>query len=92
MVICNYLKNVLQAEQKKTDFKSETDELTNQSTLACNKVLRFIEAQIAKINSCLDGKNVNSALKELGIKFHRCIYDHLFRFEYNELGTMKFYY
>ena len=85
-VIINRVKHVLQVEQKKTDFKSETDELTNQSTSACNKVLRLIESQIAKINSCLDGTNVNSALKELGIKYHRCIYDHLFRFEYNELG------
>jgi hypothetical protein len=80
----------LQNEQKKTDFKNETDELSNQSTLACNKVIRLIESQIAKINLCLDGKNVNSALKELGVKFHRCIYDHLFKFEYNELG--KFLY
>ena len=50
--------------------------------------MKIFEVHINKINTCLDGKNVNNVLKELGIKFHRCIYDHLFRFEYNELGAM----
>ena len=86
MTICNHLKNVLQLEQKKTDFKSEIDEISNQCTPACAKAIRAIENQIAKLNLCLDGRNINSALKELGIKFHRCIYEHIFRFEYNELG------
>ena len=79
---------MLQTEQKKTDFKLETDEILNQCTPACTKALKMIENHIGKINTCLDGKNVNNALKELGIKFHRCIYDHLFRFEYNELGNI----
>lgn len=87
-VICNHLKTVLQAEQKKSDFKSETDEISNQCTAACAKALRIIEHQIGRLNMCLDGRNINSALKELGIKFHRCVYDHLFKFEYNELGAM----
>jgi hypothetical protein len=81
---------VLQVEQKKTDFKSDSDEMSNQCTPACAKALRLIESQIGKLNSCLDGKNVNNSLKELGVKFHRCIYDHLFRFEYNELGKFLF--
>jgi len=79
---------VLQAEQKRTDFKSETDEISNQCTPACSRALRIIETQINHLNANLDGRNINSALRELGIKFHRCIYDHVFRFEYNELGAM----
>jgi hypothetical protein len=77
---------VLQTEQKKNDFKS--DEITNQVTPACAKIIKEFEAQINKINACLDGKNVNSVLQELGIKFHRTIYDHIFRYEYNETGGM----
>jgi recyclin-1 len=88
VVICNHIKYVLQIEQKRTDFKSELDEISNQCTPACTRVLRIIEKQIAQINACLDGKNVENALKELGIKFHRCVYDHFFKFEYNELGAM----
>lgn len=87
-MICNHIKYVLQIEQKKIDFKPETDEMSNKCTPACAKAIKIIENQIGKINSCLDGRNINSALKELGIKFHRCIYDHLFRFEYNEIGAM----
>lgn len=86
--ICNHLKYVLQTEQKRTDFKSETDEISNQCTPACARALKIIENQISKLNMSLDGRNINSALKDLGIKFHRCIYDHVFKFEYNELGAM----
>ena len=87
--ITNHIKYILQIEQKRTDFKSESNEISNQSTNACSKTIRAVESYIAKINTSLDGRNVNSALKELGIKFHRCIYDHVFRFEYNELGNEK---
>jgi hypothetical protein len=83
-----HIKHFLQLEQKRTDFKSELDEISNQCTSACSKTIKIIENQIAKINMCLDGRNINSALKELGIKFHRCIYDHIFSFQYNELGLM----
>ena len=76
----------MQIEQKRTDFKSEMNEISNQCTSACSKTIKIIEFQIARINMCLDGRNVKSALKELGIKFHRCIYDHIFSFQYNELG------
>lgn len=63
--------------------------MSNQCTVACSKAVRIMENQIGKLNSSLDGKNINNSLKELGIKFHRCIYDHLFRFEYNELGNLS---
>lgn len=90
VAICNHLKNILQAEQKKTDFKSELDEISNQCTAACSKTIKTVETYIGKINTCLDGKNVGNALKELGIKFHRTVYDHFFRYEYNELGFYLF--
>lgn len=78
----------MQTEQKKTDFKSENDEIFNQSTTACSKAIKVVENQVGKISNCLDGKNVKNALREFGIKFHRCIYDHLLKFEYNELGNI----
>ena len=76
------MRHILQTEQKKSDFKSDNNQMTN----ASSKVTKAVENYIGKLNSCLDGRNVNNALKELGIKFHRCIYDHIFRFEYNEMG------
>lgn len=90
-MICAHIKYVLQTEQKLTDFKPDDASLedldaTSICTPACSKVLRIICIQIDRINECFDGKNVNSVLKELGIKFHRVIYDHILRFEYNELG------
>jgi hypothetical protein len=90
-LICAYIKNILITEQKITDFKPDEQSLIEQQssticTPACSKVLRIISYFIEQINDCFDGKNVNCVLKELGIKFHRCIYDHILRFEYNELG------
>ena len=82
--ICNNLRHVLQTEQKKSDFKSDNNQMTN----ASGKVTKAVENYIGKLNSCLDGRNVNNALRELGIKFHRCIYDHIFRYEYNEMGGL----
>jgi exocyst complex component 5 len=86
-VICNQVKNVLHAEQKKNDFSTEM--LVSQCTPACAKATHIIEVQIGRINTYLDGRNVNNALRDLGIKFHRCIYDHLLKYECNEIGKIR---
>eukprot|EP00057_Strongylocentrotus_purpuratus_P002371 XP_003724391.1 PREDICTED: exocyst complex component 5 [Strongylocentrotus purpuratus] len=47
-----------------------------------------MEKQVDTIKRCMDGKNINSALAELGIRFHRVVYDHLQQFTYNSMGAM----
>lgn len=41
---------------------------------------------IKLIQECLHGKNAENVLVELGIRFHRVIYDHLGQFSYNSAG------
>ncbi|XP_071963133.1 exocyst complex component 5-like [Antedon mediterranea] len=86
---CGWIKHILSAEQKKSDFKPETEEMpTELSTQACAKVLKFVEQQAGKLNACLDGKNVGAVRLEFGIRFHRVILDHLQSFTYNSMGAM----
>ena len=57
-------------------------------TQTCSKVVHIIKTQIEIVNECFDGKNVSNVLKDFGIKYNRCIYDHILKFEYNEFGAM----
>ena len=52
----------------------------------CGKVMKFMAEQIDTIRFGLDGKNVDSVLTELGIRFHRIIYEHLQQFQYSTMG------
>lgn len=55
---------------------------------ACVKVCRFMNVQTERIRSCLDGKNLESVLGDLGERFHRVIYEHLQQFQYNSMGSL----
>ncbi|XP_033629656.1 exocyst complex component 5-like isoform X2 [Asterias rubens] len=87
--ICGWIKYLLDKEQKKSDFRPESEEgpMELYST-ACAKVIPFIEKQVENIKRCLDGKNVTAVLMEFGIRFHRVIFDHLQQYTYNSLGAM----
>lgn len=41
-----------------------------------------------KIKDALDGKNVDAVLTELGLRFHRLIYEHLQQFQISSVGAM----
>ena len=47
---------------------------------------RFLSLQTVKIRSCLDGKNLETVLNDLGVRFHRVIYEHFQQFQYNSMG------
>ena len=51
-------------------------------------MVRSIENQIARLEETLDGKNLIDILNEFGIRFHRLITDHVFKFEYNVSGGL----
>lgn len=55
---------------------------------ACLAVVQYISNTIKRIKSCLDGKNAESVLLELGIRLHRVIYEHLQQFQFNSVGAM----
>lgn len=86
--IIGWVKFILQTEQKKSDFKPETENIEIKQTITCDKVVRFLKQYVDKIRDCLDGKNVESVLTELGTRFQRVIYEHLLQFQYSSFGAM----
>lgn len=85
--IVGWVKIYLQNEQKKTDFKPETD-VDTISTSACLTVVQYVTGMIRQIKNTLDGKNLETALTELGVRFHKVIYEHLQQFQFNSAGAM----
>lgn len=73
-----------------SDFKPETDDVAvvAMASPACVKVCRFVASQAERIRQTLDGKNVDAVLTELGLRFHRVIYEHLQQFQYNSMGAL----
>ena len=95
--IVGWIKTVLSTEQKKSDFNPPaaggkgmmTGAAPITSTTACNRVIKFVNYQVDKVRESLDGKNIEFILYELGVRFHRVIYDHLQQFAYSTAGAMS---
>lgn len=87
--LIGWVKLYLQAEQKKTDFKPDTD-IDTLASPACLFVVQTIMPILIHIRECLDGTNLNSVMNEIGIRLHRVIYDHLQQFQYNSAGKQMF--
>jgi hypothetical protein len=51
-------------------------------------VVRSIDTQITRLEQSVDGKNLIGILNEFGLRFHRLITDHVFKFEYNISGDL----
>ncbi|KAH1007040.1 hypothetical protein HUJ04_004322 [Dendroctonus ponderosae] len=83
-----WMKLYLQAEQKKGDFKPETDDFDTVASPACKAVCQYISSIIKQMKTNLDGNNVTAVLEELGVRLHRTIYDHMLQFQYNTAGAM----
>lgn len=87
-VIIGWVKFTLQNEQKKSDFKPETDNFDTVASVACLAVVPYTDTSIVRIKKCLDGENLTTVLAELGFRLHRVILDHLTQFQYNTVGAM----
>ncbi|CAF1151500.1 unnamed protein product, partial [Didymodactylos carnosus] len=75
-------------EQKRSDFRPETDPLITECSNVCSRIVRFIDTHITRLEQAFDGKNLTDVLNEYGIRFHRAIIDHVFKFEYNITGGL----
>lgn len=83
------MKYILATEQKKTDFKPEDENnVMIQYTTACSKVCAYVSRQVEHVRKSMDGKNVDTVLTELGIRFHRLIHEHLQQYSYSSMGGM----
>lgn len=51
-----------------------------------DKVCQYIVTVFSYIDDTLDGSNRDCVLTELGLRFHRAILDHLYKFSYSKEG------
>jgi len=87
--VTGWIKTILASEQKKSDFNPvEQDIMPAASTAACIKAVRWVGTMTEKIRECLDGRNVEWVLQELGVRLHRTIYEHLMAFQFASAGAM----
>uniref|UniRef100_A0A8C7YPR6 Exocyst complex component 5 n=1 Tax=Oryzias sinensis TaxID=183150 RepID=A0A8C7YPR6_9TELE len=83
------MKHILATEQRKTDFRPEDENnVMIQYTTACSKVCAYVSRQVEHVRKSMDGKNVDTVLTELGVRFHRLIHEHLQQFSYSSMGGM----
>uniref|UniRef100_A0A6Q2ZM40 Exocyst complex component 5 n=1 Tax=Esox lucius TaxID=8010 RepID=A0A6Q2ZM40_ESOLU len=83
------MKHILATEQKKTDFRPEDENnVMIQYTAACSKVCAYVSRQVERVRKSMDGKNVDTVLTELGVRFHRLIHEHLQQYSYSSMGGM----
>ena len=56
------------------------------SLQACGKVTKYVSSTLQQIHTGLDGNNVEAVLRELDIRLHRVICEHLLQYQYNSMG------
>lgn len=89
--ICGYIRYLLATEQKRTDFKPDTPEISMMHSQACATVVAYIQSTIIFVKeqkTQLDGKNLEALLREFGFRLHRIIHDHLLQYQYDSIGAM----
>lgn len=84
--LVGWVKVYLASEQKKTDFKPETDDLDTVASAACLDIVKHLLPIIGQLQRSVDGENLKCLMTELGIRLHRTIYEHLQQFQYNTAG------
>lgn len=83
----NWAKAFLAGEQRKTDFRPESDVDTVASS-ACSQVVQQLKPFIAQIQRCMDGENLNAVLTDFGCRLHRVIFEHFQQFQYTTTGAL----
>uniref|UniRef100_A0A8C7D7N8 Exocyst complex component 5 n=1 Tax=Oncorhynchus kisutch TaxID=8019 RepID=A0A8C7D7N8_ONCKI len=85
------MKHILATEQKKTDFRPEDENNVMIQCTACHftrPVCVYVSRQVERVRKSMDGKNVDTVLTELGVRFHRLIHEHLQQYSYSSMGGM----
>jgi hypothetical protein len=87
--VAGWVRTVLSAEQRKADFNPPGgEEALPVASSACLKVVRWVAGLAEKLRDCLDGRNVEWVLQELGVRLHRAVYEHLMQFQFASAGAM----
>uniref|UniRef100_A0A0N4ZRT5 Exocyst complex component 5 n=1 Tax=Parastrongyloides trichosuri TaxID=131310 RepID=A0A0N4ZRT5_PARTI len=88
--ITGYIRYILSTEQKKTDFKPDDESQHDNITItsACELLCRYINNQFNIIKESVDGENLITILKELGLRIYQIIFSHIKNYNYSVSGAM----
>jgi len=80
----------LLSRQKKVDFKpkDEDDIIASLATTPCNNCVEYLKKIQSSISQCLDGKNLEYVLIEIGVTFHSMLLDHFKKFTVSAAGGL----
>ncbi|RIB24859.1 exocyst complex protein [Gigaspora rosea] len=82
--------NYLLSRQKKVDFRprDEDDVIASLATAPCNNCVECLKKVHASISQCLDGKNMEHVLTEIGNSFHSMLLEHFKKFSVSPAGGL----
>ncbi|CAG8462715.1 6134_t:CDS:10 [Diversispora eburnea] len=85
--------NYLLSRQKKVDFRprDEDDVISSLATSPCNNCVECLKKVQTNISQCLDGKNLEHFLTEIGVAFHSMLLDHFKKFTVSAAGDIAKY-
>ncbi|CAL8082336.1 unnamed protein product [Calicophoron daubneyi] len=87
-VVISQVHSILSSEQRKTDFRPETQEVSigGPPSQACQRVVPFLVQVIREARLQLDGQNLKNFLAELGIRVNRALVDHFYGYTFSDTG------
>ncbi|KAH3680438.1 hypothetical protein WICPIJ_008287 [Wickerhamomyces pijperi] len=74
------------SKQKKKDFLPKVGELVDGNTDACESLVSFIEDGFEQIKEYLNGENLNSVLREIGVFIFDSLFEHFKNYQVNTTG------
>ncbi|CAG8436215.1 7102_t:CDS:10 [Funneliformis caledonium] len=80
----------LLSRQKKVEFKpkDEDDIIASLATMPCNNCVEYLKKVHSSISQCLDGKNLEYVLIEIGVAFHSMLLEHFKKFAVSAAGGL----
>ncbi|CAB3409163.1 unnamed protein product [Caenorhabditis bovis] len=76
------------SEQKKTDFRPESQQVDIRVSPQCQMASKFLSAQVAAMERGCDGQNLESLLSDLATKLFKFVLAHIQQFTYNSTGAV----
>uniref|UniRef100_A0A1I7XCS0 Exocyst complex component Sec10 n=1 Tax=Heterorhabditis bacteriophora TaxID=37862 RepID=A0A1I7XCS0_HETBA len=86
--VLGYARYVLGSEQKKADFKPDSQQINLGASSACQQVVRFLTTQASAMERGCDGGNLVVLQSELANRLYKLLLNHIQQFTFNSAGAM----
>ncbi|WKY03516.1 hypothetical protein Q1695_004910 [Nippostrongylus brasiliensis] len=86
--IVGYVRFVLSSEQKKADFRPDSQQINLGASAPCQQVVRFLAGQAAAMERGCDGGNLVVLQTEMANRLYKVLLHHIQQFTFNSAGAM----